>query len=211
MSAPDFTGLTGKELVHAHRAWRREQMKQLVPAEKTRFAGLTQAQAIEVHTAESRRMAAGMGVAVLLMVAIYIGGNVLGTSTSAFMAEAGFPTAIRVIACVGELAFAVGLGGWIIFELFSVRNPVAARQSYIRAIDERVEDARKRSGIFPILIMSLVEVYLGVVMVNLAALPPEPGMTPNEWLVGALVALIVLGCLQPIIAGAVYLLLRGRA
>ena len=49
METPDFTGLHGKELIKAHMAWQKHARKAGASFEKVRYAGLTQAQAVEMH------------------------------------------------------------------------------------------------------------------------------------------------------------------
>ena len=153
-----------------------------------------------------------MTVPVVMMLAFQATDLLFGAHAHELMKEVGIPDAIYLISRVADLAFLVFLGGFLAWELWNVRNPKAARRSYIRSVDERLQDARKRSGIFPIFVVSLFEVYGGLMGLALASGGgPEPGDTLNPWAVGALAGMILIGLIQPFVAGAIYLVLRRSA
>ncbi|MBR5950653.1 MAG: hypothetical protein IKZ87_04390 [Actinomycetaceae bacterium] len=212
MENPDFTGLHGKELIKKHTKWRREQIKAGALKKSIQYTGLTREQAIEVFQ-QNRRMQGFSQLATALCVTVgAIFGARAGYNTAATSAVEIDPPAhtLPFIALVLITWYTILLG-WAFYAFFSVRNMEAARKAYIYSEDERVNETKKKSGLTPITIASLIEMYASVILEVLSILLLINGnASASASFSGAAIALFTVAILQTLISLIVYFVLSKR-
>ena len=200
METPDFTGLHGKKLINAHKAWQKRAHKAGASFDKVRYAGLTQEQAVEMHQYYRRVGTTGL----ILLFSLNL--IVFGWATISGWFEGYLPPwhfVGNIITMSSTLLTLI----IVVTRVMSVRNKQLARRSYIRSTDERLVNIRRRSGIGPLLLMSYILVMASAFLFLSSPETMSWKITP---LVAAGLALCIAGLAQFLIAVTTYLIMRRR-
>ena len=198
MDTPNFEGLHGNELINKHLAWQMRARKGGASFEKVRYAGLSQAQAVEMYQYLQRQV-----LPLGILVVIFQGGLV-GVSTILSWGEMG---PWHFIGNILGVVAAVLLGLSFIYRSVRVRNTDSARRAYIRSTDERLESVRRRSGVKPMMFTAYVVFAVGGAFLSETSDAMTWDITPT---VAAGIALCGAGLAQFIIALATYGIMRLR-
>lgn len=199
METPDFTGLHGKKLINKHLAWQKRARKAGATFEKVRYAGLSIEQATEMYQYSEKNK---IGPTILAaMPLIFFGIPVITTlpdPEKSIYHTIGDMTLIAVFLVM----FIVGA-----VKLIRARNMATMRRAYIKATDERLVSARRRSGIIPLSWMAYLMLASGSCLFTLTPKSPSAELTP---LAGAGIALYIAAAAQFLAAIVIYLIMRRR-
>ena len=198
MDIPNFDGLHGKKLVNKHLAWQQHARKAGASFEKVRYAGLSQAQAVDMFQYYERQI---LPLGILLVI---FNGGLFGVTT---ILSWGDMSPWNALGNIVGVATTLLLGVSFIYRSMRVRNTDVARRAYIRSTDERLASIRRRSAIKPMVLTAYLVVMAGGIFLLTSPSAMTWDITPS---VAAGIALCGAGLAQFCIALAVYWIMRLR-